>query len=94
MIEKLPSPISIKGIHSFLGYASFSQRFIKAFSKIANPFYKLLEKKVKFVFNEAYLKAFECLKDILIQPPLLYLPNKILPFEVTCDACGVALGAV
>ncbi|PIN09081.1 DNA-directed DNA polymerase [Handroanthus impetiginosus] len=34
-IEKLPPPISIKGIHSFLGHTGFHRRFIKDFSKIS-----------------------------------------------------------
>ncbi|GJX93985.1 reverse transcriptase domain-containing protein [Tanacetum coccineum] len=35
VISKLPPPTNIKGIRSFLGHASFYQRFIKYFSKIA-----------------------------------------------------------
>ena len=62
VIEKLPPPISIKGIQSFLGHASFYKRFIKDFSKIAHPLCKLLEKEVKFMFDEACVKSFECLK--------------------------------
>ncbi|XP_060202542.1 uncharacterized protein LOC132630966 [Lycium barbarum] len=39
------------------------------FSKSANPIYKLLEKDVKFIFNEACLKAFDELK---VSPDELY----------------------
>ncbi|GKD91765.1 hypothetical protein Tco_1367272 [Tanacetum coccineum] len=35
VISKLPPPTNIKGVRSFLGHASFHQRFIKDFSKIA-----------------------------------------------------------
>jgi hypothetical protein len=31
VIEQLPQPINVKGIRSFLGYASFYRRFIKIF---------------------------------------------------------------
>ena len=37
VIERLPPPISVKGVRSFLGHAGFYQRFIKNFSKIAHP---------------------------------------------------------
>ena len=36
-IEKLPYPINVKGIRSFLGHAGFYRRFIKDFSKFSKP---------------------------------------------------------
>ena len=62
VIERLPPPISVKGVRSFLGHAGFYQRFIKDFSKIAHPLCKLLEKDCKFCFDESCLKAFSELK--------------------------------
>ena len=45
-IEKMPCPRDIKGIHSFLGDASFYRRFIKDFSKSYRPLTNLLQKDV------------------------------------------------
>jgi len=53
-----------------------------------------LEKEAKFYFGEDCLKAFECLKGKLVEPPIIVAPDWSLPFEVMCDASGVALGAV
>ncbi|PHT24517.1 hypothetical protein CQW23_35765 [Capsicum baccatum] len=72
----------------------FYRRFIKDFSKIASPLCKLLEKDEKFDFNKDCLKAFECLKGKLIEAPIMVAPDWSLPFEVMCDASGVAVGAV
>lgn len=94
VIERLPPPISVKEVRSFLGHAGFYQRFIKEFSKISNPLCKLLEKEAKFYFGEDCLKAFECLKGKLVEALIIVAPNWSLPFEVMCDASGVALGAV
>ncbi|XP_047256171.1 uncharacterized mitochondrial protein AtMg00860-like [Capsicum annuum] len=52
VIEKLPPPILVKGLRSFLGHAGFYRRFIKDFSKAANPLCKLLEKEAKFLFDD------------------------------------------
>ena len=41
-IEKLPPPLSVKGIRSLLGHAGFYRRFIKDFSWIAKPLSNLL----------------------------------------------------
>ncbi|XP_049356997.1 uncharacterized protein LOC125821622 [Solanum verrucosum] len=82
------------GVHSFLGYARFYKHFIKDFFKIAHPMCKLLEKEVKFVFDEACLKAFKFLKEKLISAPVIIGPNWAKPFEVMCDSNGAALGVV
>ena len=49
LISKLPSPTNVKIVRQFLGHAGFYRRFIKDFSKIAKPLYKLLEKDAKFI---------------------------------------------
>nr|XP_016505805.1 PREDICTED: uncharacterized protein LOC107823630 [Nicotiana tabacum] len=94
IISKLPPPISVKGVRSFLGHAGFYRRFIKDFSKIANPMCKLLEKYATFVFDEKCLKAFEELKEKLTTAPIIVTLDWSLPFELMCDASGVAIGAV
>ena len=66
VIEKLPPPINVKGVRSFLGHAGFYRRFIKDFSKIAKPLSNLLNKDVVFVFDEECLKAFNALKTNLV----------------------------
>jgi len=51
VIEQLPPPTNVKGIHSFLGHAGFYWRFIKYFSQIARPLTSLLAKDAPFVFS-------------------------------------------
>ena len=49
VIEQLPPPMNVKGVHSFLGHASFYRQFIKDFSQIARPLTNLLAKDASFV---------------------------------------------
>jgi len=49
---------------------------------------------VKFFFDEACLKAFECLKEKLISALVITGPDWEESFEVICDASGTALGVV
>jgi hypothetical protein len=37
VIEQLPPPSNVQGVHSFLGHAGFYQRFIQNFSQIDRP---------------------------------------------------------
>ncbi|KAL0463201.1 UNVERIFIED_CONTAM: hypothetical protein Slati_0207700 [Sesamum latifolium] len=53
VIKSLPYPASVRKIRSFLGHAGFYKRFIKVFSKIAQPLCKLLQKDEAFEFDEA-----------------------------------------
>ncbi|XP_060194988.1 uncharacterized mitochondrial protein AtMg00860-like [Lycium barbarum] len=94
VIAKLPPPISVKGVQSFLGDAWFYRNFIKNFSKIANPMCKLLEKKAKFDFDEKCRKAFDELKERLTFSPIIIAPDWSLPFRLMCDISGFTIGVV
>lgn len=61
---------------------------------IVRPMYSLLEKKMKFVFDEKCMQSFAVLKNKLIEALILTSPNWELPFELICDAGDVAMGAV
>ena len=82
LISKFPSPTNVKTMRQFLGHAGFYKRFIKDFSKIAKPLYKLLEKDAKFEWNEDCQRSFEELKTYLTIAPVVRAPNWQLPFEV------------
>ena len=75
VIYKLPPPINVKGIHSFLVHAGFYQRFIKDFLKIAKPLSNLLNKEAVFVFNEECLEAFNTHKAKLVSISMITSPD-------------------
>ena len=74
VIERLPPPVNVKGIRSFLGHAGFYRRFIKDFSQIARPLTNLLAKDAPFEFTDECLRAFEILKKALISAPIIQPP--------------------
>ncbi|GKF00339.1 reverse transcriptase domain-containing protein, partial [Tanacetum coccineum] len=94
VIAKLPPPMSVKGIWSFLGHVGFYHRFIQDFSKIARQITHLLEKKTPFIFLTEFREVFETLKKKLTEAPILVAPDWDLPFEIMCDASDFAVGAV
>ena len=94
LISKLPSPTSVKVVRQFLGHVDFYRRFIKDFSKIEKPLYKLLEKDAKFSWDEDCQISFEELKSHLATAPIVRAPNWQLPFKVMCDASDLTIGAV
>nr|GEX55544.1 reverse transcriptase domain-containing protein [Tanacetum cinerariifolium] len=75
VIVKLPHPITVKGIRSFLGHVSFYQRFIQDFLKIARSMTRLLEKDTPFFFSKECIKSFQTLKRKLTEAPILIAPD-------------------
>jgi hypothetical protein len=92
VIEKLPPPINVKEVRSFLGHADFYRRFIKDFSKISKPLCNLLVKENDFKFDDECLNSFSIIKEKLVTAPVITTPNWELPFELMCDASDYAVG--
>ncbi|CAN6704237.1 unnamed protein product [Malus baccata var. baccata] len=94
LVRHLPSPTSVREVRSFLGHAGFYRRFIKDFSKVAQPLCRLLQKEVAFEFTKECTESFKQLKELLTTAPIIVPPDWSLPFELMCDASNYALGAV
>jgi hypothetical protein len=94
VIEQLPPPTNVKGIHSFLGHAGFYQRFIQNLSQFARPLMHLLTKDAMFIFTEECLQSFHTLKKALISAHIIQPLDWHLPFEIMCDASDYAVGAM
>ncbi|UYV65871.1 K02A2.6-like, partial [Cordylochernes scorpioides] len=92
-IRDFPWPKKIKEVQSFLGICSYYRKFIKGFSKIADPLTSLIKKNVPFTWTENQEKAFQTLKVALINPPILghFDPNAIT--YIHTDASNIGLGA-
>jgi hypothetical protein len=45
------APITTKGVLSFIGFANFYRRFIKDFSRIVSPLYRLVKKDTVFEWS-------------------------------------------
>ncbi|KAM1699252.1 hypothetical protein ACFX1Q_030307 [Malus domestica] len=94
LVRHLPSPTSLMEVCSFLGHARFHRRFIKDFSKIAQPLCRLRQTEVAFKFNKECETTFKTLKDMLTSAPIIMPLDWSLPFELMCDASDYAIGAV
>ncbi|MCP4459200.1 MAG: DDE-type integrase/transposase/recombinase, partial [Cytophagales bacterium] len=95
-VETLQPPTNVKQLQSFLGVVNYQRSYIKGFSIIASPLYKLLKKGEVFKFTSECMASFEALKKAIASSPVLALPDVSDPlqsFEVTVDSSKRGHGA-
>ncbi|KAL0147701.1 hypothetical protein M9458_056979 [Cirrhinus mrigala] len=93
-VREWPVPANQRELKSFLGLASYYRKFVRGFSCIAAPLYKLLQKDQCFVWSENCQNAFDTLKQTLVCAPILAPPDPQLAFVLDTDASGDGIGAV
>ncbi|CAG8668755.1 1765_t:CDS:2 [Cetraspora pellucida] len=62
-VSNFPRPKNLRALRGFLGLAGFYRRFIKDFSGIATPLYKLLKTGENFTWKEQQQEAFVLYTD-------------------------------
>ena len=77
----------------FLGMASYYRKYCNNFSVIVEPLANLLRERTKFVSNNCQ-KAFDILKAILKNEPVLLAPNFAKEFKLAVDASDTDAGSV
>ena len=93
-VSKIKTPRTIKELRAILGRVGFYRRFIKNFGKIAEPLYKLLNKKERFSWSKECESAVEQLKQALQKAPILGYPNDTGPYTFTTDASLFGIGPI
>ena len=78
----------------FLGMSGFYRKFCVNYSSIVEPLTNLLKKGRKFVWTESCKQAFDKLKAILANDPVLVAPDFQKSFKLATDASDVGVGAV
>nr|GFC60089.1 putative reverse transcriptase domain-containing protein [Tanacetum cinerariifolium] len=94
VVKNWKPPKTPTEIRSFLGLAGYYRRFIASFSKIAKPLTLLTHKNKKFEWGDEQENAFQTLKDLLCDAPILALPEGADDFVVYCDVSNQGFGCV
>ncbi|OMJ16744.1 Transposon Tf2-11 polyprotein, partial [Smittium culicis] len=96
-ILQWPRPRNIKELRGFLGLTCFYRVWIKSYSVLADPLYKLLRKDEVYIWNKNQEKSFNTLKALVSTAPILKAPNYTKnpgKFILTVDASPVGAGGV
>jgi len=92
-VDKWQRPKTLKELQGWMGFINFYQRFIKGFSKITRVLNKLTKKGVQWEWMEEREEAFQTLKKLICEEPVLLMPKLDQPFKLKVDASNYAIGA-
>ena len=65
------TPLSVRDVHCFLGFANFYRKFIKDHCKVLLPLTQLTHKDQPFIWSSDAAKAFESLKRAFTTTPIV-----------------------
>uniref|UniRef100_A0A2N9J5K6 Integrase catalytic domain-containing protein n=1 Tax=Fagus sylvatica TaxID=28930 RepID=A0A2N9J5K6_FAGSY len=93
-IRSMPAPRTEKEIRSFLGRINYIARFIAQLTATCEPLFKLLRKDVKIKWTEDCQKAFDKIKEYLLNPPILVPPTPGRPLILYLTVQEASMGCM
>ena len=92
-IRRLDPPKTVRDCRKFCGMVNFLATFLKDLQKFLIPIYNLTQKCIKFLWTEECQKAFDHIKFLLSNPPILRMPDMTGTFRLMSDTSTLAAGA-
>ena len=93
-ILDMPPPHDKSDMQRFLGAISYLGKFIPNLSTLTEPLRKLLNKDAVWEFSSEQIKAFESLKKMVTETPVLQFFYPKLNVRVGADSSKSGLGAI
>ena len=93
-IKKMPPPTTSKEVKQFLGLIGYYRKFVPQFSDISQPLTKLTRHDTPFEWTGQCDKAFNHLRELLMQYPILRYPDPTKGYVLYTDASGIGWSGV
>lgn len=93
-VVDFPKPSNQHTTRQFLGLVGYFRKFIRNFAHIANPLTKLLKKDATWLWEEEQERAFEVLKSMLTDRPILAIYDYNAEHELHTDASKLGIGGI
>ena len=91
-IRNLESPKTLRQTRAFCGMVNFLSSFLPNLRRLLIPIYDLQKKAKKFKWKEEAEKAFNEMKKLLINPPVLKAPTPDRLFQLKSDTLREGVG--
>jgi hypothetical protein len=93
-VRKWLPTMNITEVRKFLRFTSYYRYFIKDYLKIAKLLLLLTHNLTPWQWNNEQQQAFETLRDLMCQQPVLKQPDFTKPFTVFTDTLAYGVGAI
>jgi hypothetical protein len=92
-ILEMPNPTDVHILRSFIELCNYCRIYVQDFNIIAHPLYALLKKDVAWTWNEKAQKAFNTLKEKLLEFPIMRRHdfNKVFILHTYWNALGISV---
>ena len=94
----IPRPTTVTDLRKFLGVGNYFHQFIANHSAVVTHLHKMIEpkakKSTKLAWSQEGLVAFESLRDLIANCPLLHFPDDTSPITLRTDASDFGVGGV
>ncbi|CAH8629063.1 unnamed protein product [Dicrocoelium dendriticum] len=93
-IQEMPSPNDVKAVHRLNGMVNYLSRFLPGLADVMTPIRQLTHKGVNWSWGKEQDLAFETIKNLISNAPVLGYYDPAQPLEVQCDSSQSGIGAV
>ena len=91
-VREWPPPKNLKELQPFAGLVNYYRRFVNGYGGIMTPLFQLLRKDVPHEWGEPQQKAFEHMKEKLINAPILVQHDPTKQTTIETDASDYTIG--
>ena len=93
-VSDMPPPTDKEGVLRVVGTMNYLDKFIEHKADLQEPITQLTQQNVEFVWDQQQQTAFDKLKSLITNAPVLAYFDNQKPTTLNVDASGIGLGAV
>lgn len=92
-INNMPEPTDVLGVQRLCGMVNYLAAYLPKLADVLEPIRKLTHKDVDWNWSEEQAHAFQAIKEMVTNTPVLKYYDQDKPLTVQCDASQKGLGA-